>query len=94
MNFSFHFYFLPNYMTDFPATQDNASSFLVLSIILSVERSVVMLRGRAGGHIRAELGREVTMGCQYRLNSDQLYSVKWYRDHNEFYRFIPTGDSI
>ena len=53
-----------------------------------------MLRGGAGGHIREELGREVTMGCQYRLNSDQLYSVKWYRDHNEFYRFIPTGDSI
>ena len=53
-----------------------------------------MLRGGAGGHIRAELGREVTMGCQYRLNSDQLYSVKWYRDHNEFYRFIPTGDLI
>ena len=52
-----------------------------------------MLRGRAGGHLRAELGRQVTMGCEYRLTSEELYSIKWYRDHNEFYRFLPTGES-
>ena len=60
-------------------------------MILSVERSVVILKDLDGGFLRAEVGRDVSMGCEYRISSEVLYSIKWYRDDNEFYRYIPTG---
>ncbi|CAG9857618.1 unnamed protein product [Phyllotreta striolata] len=32
---------------------------------------------------------DVTLTCQYDLESAQLYSIKWYRNDEEFYRFVP-----
>jgi len=29
------------------------------------------------------------MECKYDLEGEQLYVVKWYKDGNEFYRFLP-----
>ena len=29
------------------------------------------------------------LSCNYDLEGEELYSVKWYKDGNEFYRFIP-----
>lgn len=29
--------------------------------------------------------------CDYDLGNDNLYSVKWYKDHEEFYRFVPRA---
>ncbi|VVC27877.1 Immunoglobulin V-set domain,Immunoglobulin subtype,Immunoglobulin-like domain,Immunoglobulin-like [Cinara cedri] len=31
--------------------------------------------------------------CQYDLQGEQLYSVKWYKDDHEFYRFVPGESS-
>ena len=59
---------------------------------LSDERSVVILKDQDRGDLRAEVGRDVSMGCEYRMTSEELYSIKWYRDDNEFYRYIPTGN--
>ncbi|XP_022252623.1 uncharacterized protein LOC111088056 [Limulus polyphemus] len=36
------------------------------------------------------LGAPVWMYCGYDLEGDDLYSVKWYKDHVEFYRFLPS----
>ena len=49
--------------------------------------------------IRAEVGHEISLGCDFgnTLYYDQstflntLYSIKWYRDDREFFRYIPTG---
>lgn len=30
--------------------------------------------------------------CRYDLEGDRLYSVKWYKDDEEFYRFMPRID--
>lgn len=27
--------------------------------------------------------------CHYDLDGEALYSVKWYKDGNEFYRYVP-----
>ncbi|XP_042858918.1 uncharacterized protein LOC122245036 [Penaeus japonicus] len=35
-------------------------------------------------------GDNVNLTCLWDLNSYNLYSVKWYRDDREFYRFIPS----
>lgn len=30
--------------------------------------------------------------CQYDLDGEALYSVKWYKDGNEFYRYVPRDE--
>ncbi|XP_053211737.1 uncharacterized protein LOC128395351 [Panonychus citri] len=36
------------------------------------------------------LGEAVELTCSYELDNDKLYSVKWYKDGVEFYRFVPN----
>ncbi|XP_043267968.1 uncharacterized protein [Venturia canescens] len=33
---------------------------------------------------------KVTLRCEYNLGNEQLYSVKWYKDKDEFYTFMPS----
>ncbi|XP_035776177.1 uncharacterized protein LOC118458110 [Anopheles albimanus] len=37
----------------------------------------------------AILGQSVQLECPYEMEGDELYSVRWYKDGNEFYRFVP-----
>lgn len=34
-------------------------------------------------------GETATLECIYELHRDTLYSVKWYKDNEEFYRYMP-----
>ena len=35
-------------------------------------------------------GKPVTVYCNYDLEGEQLYSVKFYKDYVEFYRYLPS----
>ncbi|KAG8199248.1 hypothetical protein JTE90_003675 [Oedothorax gibbosus] len=35
-------------------------------------------------------GESVELVCSYELDEDKLYSVKWYKDDVEFYRYVPN----
>ncbi|XP_042904037.1 uncharacterized protein [Parasteatoda tepidariorum] len=35
------------------------------------------------------VGEDVQLQCAYDLEGDPLYSIKWYRDDVEFYRYVP-----
>eukprot|EP00096_Caligus_rogercresseyi_P002471 TRINITY_DN14604_c0_g1_i1.p1 TRINITY_DN14604_c0_g1~~TRINITY_DN14604_c0_g1_i1.p1 ORF type:complete len:311 (+),score=72.94 TRINITY_DN14604_c0_g1_i1:859-1791(+) len=35
-------------------------------------------------------GQNTRLKCNYDLQGDKLYSIKWYRNGKEFYRYIPT----
>ncbi|XP_022242720.1 uncharacterized protein LOC106460316 [Limulus polyphemus] len=37
-------------------------------------------------------GQEVRLTCSYDLEGEKLYSVKWYRDDMEFFRFVPRDE--
>lgn len=37
-------------------------------------------------------GEQAQLLCQYDLQSDRLYSVTWYKDHEEFYRYVPRSN--
>lgn len=34
-------------------------------------------------------GNTSVLQCQFDLQGETLYSVKWYKDGNEFYRYLP-----
>ena len=36
-------------------------------------------------------GEMALLQCQHELESDTLYSVTWYKDHEEFYRYVPSA---
>ncbi len=36
------------------------------------------------------LGDSVSLRCLFDLEGERLYSVKWYKDREEFFRFIPA----
>lgn len=38
------------------------------------------------------MGNSTRLECKYDLQGEKLYTVKWYKDGNEFYRFLP-GES-
>ncbi|XP_046666464.1 uncharacterized protein LOC124358214 [Homalodisca vitripennis] len=42
---------------------------------------------RIEGH--AILGNHSVLECQFDLQGETLYSVKWYKDGNEFFRYLP-----
>ncbi|GFT29981.1 ig-like domain-containing protein [Nephila pilipes] len=35
------------------------------------------------------VGDVIKLTCRYDLEGDTLYSIKWYRDDVEFFRFVP-----
>ena len=35
-------------------------------------------------------GQDARLICKYDMEGDKLYSIKWYRNGNEFYRYIPS----
>lgn len=37
-------------------------------------------------------GQSALLECEFSLGTDTLYSVKWYRDNEEFYRYMPKYD--
>lgn len=37
----------------------------------------------------ADLKQSVILGCNFDVGQGKLYSVKWYKDDQEFYRFVP-----
>ncbi|CAH1131718.1 unnamed protein product [Ceutorhynchus assimilis] len=36
-------------------------------------------------------GEIAQLQCDYDLGNDSLYSVKWYKEHEEFYRYVPKS---
>ena len=37
-------------------------------------------------------GDEITLTCLYDLGRDSIYSIKWYKDAFEMYRYVPTDN--
>ncbi|XP_043260539.1 basal cell adhesion molecule-like [Colletes gigas] len=37
-------------------------------------------------------GKSALLECRYDLETDKLYSITWYKDHEEFYRYVPGGE--
>ena len=53
--------------------------------------SLRVMKEDGRGLLRAEVGQDVSFTCNYQMMGDTLYSIKWYRDDKEFFRYIPRG---
>ncbi|RZF33048.1 hypothetical protein LSTR_LSTR017323, partial [Laodelphax striatellus] len=37
-------------------------------------------------------GELAVLECHYELEGDSLYAVKWYKENEEFYRYVPKSN--
>lgn len=59
--------------------------FITCGINLSSSLKILMLDVPSP----AIVGESVELTCSYDLEGDKLYSVKWYKNDAEFYRYVP-----
>ncbi|KAK9869163.1 hypothetical protein WA026_002912 [Henosepilachna vigintioctopunctata] len=70
-------------------------SFLgyILYIWLIIENFISGVRSLKNMHMTVpeavKLGDTITLSCDYDLESVALYTIKWYRNEEEFYRYVP-----
>lgn len=36
-------------------------------------------------------GEHAVLECQYELEGESLYAVKWYKENEEFFRYVPKS---
>ena len=63
----------------------------ILLFIFSVCHSVRLLKDSVIPP-HALKGHQAVLRCNYDMEGDDLYSVKWYYNQKEFYRFIPSDN--
>jgi len=63
---------------------------LVFLLLTSeIHLSLRVMKEEGSEFLQAEVGRDVSLICNYQMMGDSLYSIKWYRDDKEFFRYIP-----
>nr|CAD7402020.1 unnamed protein product [Timema cristinae] len=69
-------------------TYNTEEGFLQFNVIVVAEAvSLRLVEVRIPVH--AVRGQDPRLECHFDLQGEALYSVKWYKDGNEFYRFVP-----
>ncbi|XP_035705574.1 uncharacterized protein LOC110846895 [Folsomia candida] len=67
----------------------------ILLLGLALQCSVLMTVGIRLENVTvpsvAIIGQSVGLECQYRLEDDKLYSLKWYKNDQEFFRYSPNS---
>jgi len=64
-------------------------SLVILSTVTSVVDSIKL--NRVGVPTYAIQGKQAVLECPYDLEGSTLYSVKWYKNGREFFRFLPKN---
>ncbi|XP_044737116.1 uncharacterized protein LOC123299040 isoform X2 [Chrysoperla carnea] len=69
---------------------------ILLEMLLIYHLKVFEVRCLRGMRIRAPStvlsGQPINLACEYDLMRTPLYSIKWYHDEQEFFRFVPKED--
>ncbi|XP_075971103.1 uncharacterized protein LOC142973337 [Anticarsia gemmatalis] len=69
--------------------------YVLLAAVLSllIKESLLLKIVRVSVPTYRVRGQPAQFECDYELGEDTLYSVKWYRDNEEFYRYMPKFES-
>ncbi|XP_032688869.1 uncharacterized protein LOC116852523 [Odontomachus brunneus] len=80
--------------------RDGSSKFLLVGVFFAIQFISVVTISSKGSDIKveftvpkeAEVGSSVDLMCEWRLfGQNVLYSVKWYKDEHEFFRYVPDS---
>ncbi|XP_063532191.1 uncharacterized protein LOC134742912 [Cydia strobilella] len=66
--------------------------FVLAVLSLLIQESLPLRMVRVSVPAYRVRGQPAQLDCDYDLGDDALYSVKWYRDNEEFYRYMPKFD--
>ena len=77
----------PGCVTQFPLQNDDSLSLAAAGCSCIQMKSV-----EVPDH--TPVSSVATLHCNYHLGKDKLYSVKWYKDSSEFYRFANCSSRI
>jgi len=64
--------------------------FVLATLLLQETKSIHLEHVEIPGVVG--VGESPTLVCDVDLEPDELYSVKWYKDNDEFYRFMPKSE--
>ncbi|KAI5633228.1 hypothetical protein NE865_14038 [Phthorimaea operculella] len=68
------------------------STLLVLLLIWGQEAAQPRVKVTVSAPSQAAVGKEAIFGCKYEIGDDDLlYSVKWYKDGREIFRYMPRN---
>ncbi|XP_050450195.1 uncharacterized protein LOC126850846 [Cataglyphis hispanica] len=83
------------------AKRGGSGKFLLVGAVLAVQFvGAAAISSKAGGDIQVDfkmpkeavVGSTIDLKCEWRiLGGSGLYSVKWYKDDHEFFRFLPDS---
>lgn len=59
----------------------------VILVLIDITSSLTMTEVKIPNHIMRL--KSALLGCRYALDGESLYSVKWYKDGHEIYRYVP-----
>ncbi|XP_046867040.1 uncharacterized protein LOC6641606 [Drosophila willistoni] len=59
----------------------------VILVLIDITSSLTMTEVKIPNHIMRL--KSAILGCRYALDGESLYSVKWYKDGHEIYRYVP-----
>lgn len=62
--------------------------FVFISFAVEFTESLRLTEVRIPKHVIRNNSKTV-LECHYDMNGEALYSVKWYKDGYEFYRYVP-----
>ncbi|XP_060835079.1 uncharacterized protein LOC132918042 [Rhopalosiphum padi] len=90
-------YFKPNInMGECKSTTKTTSIMMALLFLIidpcDIGEAVQMLGVKVPAYIF--MGDSVQLFCDYDMQMDKLYSVTWYKDNEEFYRYVPTSKHL
>lgn len=67
--------------------------YVLLAVLsLLIKESLLLRIVRVSVPTYRVRGQTAQLECEYELGTHTLYSVKWYRDNEEFYRYLPKYD--
>ncbi|XP_023176929.2 uncharacterized protein LOC111603529 [Drosophila hydei] len=59
----------------------------VILVLIDITSALTMTEVKIPNHIMRL--KSALLGCRYALDGESLYSVKWYKDGHEIYRYVP-----
>lgn len=59
----------------------------LIILLIDLANGITMTELKIPNHIMRF--KTAVLGCRYSLDGEALYSVKWYKDGHEFYRYLP-----